>query len=276
MSLIILEGVDRVGKSTVASHFESQGFEIVHLSAPPKELSEPGYTGPSYLDMMIDLVSEAAHKDIILDRSAYGELVWPNVYGRKAMLTEDDIDVLREIEDSVGVKRIMMFDPNVEAHWQRCVDNKEPLTKPQFVKARSLFSQIAHKYGFELVTLPAFVKEFNLDPSLLNKEKAKENNEPEIEQRNNSESAPSSSNVKTTKKTAEQLKLEKANAINSILEKRILKSKGEAFDELESDIRNFLNNKLGKLLGGGSETESLTKEELAFFKMMYKRAIEKQ
>lgn len=126
------------------------------MSAPDKTMSQPGYVGPSYLDQMVQMLTDVNGRDVVLDRSHYGELVWPQVYGRKPMLTDEDMEILREIESNMDVTRILMVDSNAEAHWQRCVDNKEPLTKVQFVKARSLFSGVADKYGFERKTLKDF------------------------------------------------------------------------------------------------------------------------
>src|SRR5690606_981748 len=131
MALVLLEGLDRTGKSTVAAYFETLGFERIHLSAPAR-----GTSPDQYLQDMIDLVSSAANKDIVMDRTHYGELVWPQIYGRKALLDEEAIEALREVENSVGVQRLWMTDDDLKAHWQRCVDNKEPLDKAQFTRAR--------------------------------------------------------------------------------------------------------------------------------------------
>lgn len=274
MALVLLEGLDRTGKSTVAAYFESLGFEKVHMSAPAK-----GTSPDQYLQDMSDLLTSAATKDIVLDRTHYGELVWPQVYGRKSLLDEEAIEVLREIEDSVGVQRIWMMDNSVEAHWKRCVDNKEPLTKQQFVRARALYSEMAHKYAFEPISLQAFIKKF-----------------PDAEQFNNQQSVTvqvtgsgdqqttttvdtsgspvASTQAKYPSKSAEQSKLEIANAINDVLSKRILKTKGNVYDDLEGEIKSFLNSKLGKLLGGTTNEVALNPEEVKFYKAMYKKAIQ--
>jgi len=278
MAIVILEGLDRTGKSTVAAYFESKGYQLIHMSAPDKALSQPGYTGPSYLDQMVDMLQKGAVNDIVLDRSHYGELVWPQIYGRKPMLSEDDFEVLREIEESIGVKRILMYDKDAEAHWQRCVDNKEPLTKAQFVRARSIYSSMGQKYGFESVTLPVFVKEYELDPEILatpvQPDSAGSQVEPDQPTAQVKSGKPRAAGVKVLDQR--QL-LEKANAINNILEKPILKQKGLLYDELEADIRNFLNMKLAEIFGKNTpDSNSFTKEEVAFYKAMFKRATEKE
>lgn len=280
MSLIILEGLDRVGKTTAATYFASLGYEITHMSAPAKY-----HTADSFLQEMADLISSASFKDIVLDRSHYGELIWPNIFERKSLLSEDDIEVLREIENSVGTQRIFMMDNNVEAHWKRCVDNKEPINKAQFVRARGLYSSMANRYGFETMTLQAFVKQFPdaqkiIDQnagSLVTTIAASNINQDDSTTVELSSSNPSviintSTSLKIPAKTPEQHKLEVANAINDILSRRILKSKGDIYDNIENEMRTFLNTKLGKLLGGNTEEVYLTPDEIKFYKTMYIRA----
>lgn len=285
MALVLLEGLDRTGKSTVASYFETLGFERIHMSAPPK-----GTTSDDYLQQMVDLLGSAAHKDIVLDRTHYGELVWPQVYSnpqkpRKALLDEEQIEILREIEDSVGVQRIWMTDNAIDAHWKRCVENNEPLDKSQFTRARALFSSMAHKYGFEPITLPQFLAKF---PDA--KEHADQQTAEALEQKTLQVTSSgdktvvtevdvskpvSSTAAKYPGKSPEQHKLEVANVINDILSKPILKGKNPVYSDLENEIRAFLNAKLGRLLGGGSSETSLNSDEVRFYKEMYKRAIDK-
>ena len=253
MSLIILEGLDRTGKTSVASFFEAKGFELVHQSAPAK-----GLTADLYLEEQLVLVSRAAHTDIVLDRSYYGELVWPQIYGRESLLSEENLEVLCELEKTVKTVRILMHDSNVEAHWKRCVDNKEPLTKQQFVRARSLFSGIADKYGFERKTLRDY-KEIEVEESEVKLE------EPEKK-------------VIVVKSTNEQMKLETANAINEVLGKRIVKQKGPVFDKIENNLRIFLNTELGKIFGTKNEiqTGQFSTEEVELLRFFCKKLKENQ
>jgi hypothetical protein len=266
MSLILIEGLDRTGKSTVAKYFESQGYIYIHQSAPKNT------TKDEYLQEQIDLISMCASKDVVLDRSYYGEAcIWPNIYNRKALLNEEDLDMLREIEESVGVKRIWMTDDNISEHWQRCLDNNEPLDKAQFAKARGLYSSMAVKYGFEKITLPLFLKQF---PDAAPQEQEESNETDQVpEQVKNENINQETSLKKQNNKTPEQIKLEKANTINEILSKRILKGKGQIYDNLEQDIRNYLNSKLSNLLGGNNSNLEFSPEEVAFYKAMYKKAI---
>lgn len=270
MALVLLEGLDRTGKSTVASYFESLGFQLIHLSAPPK-----GTTSDQYFQEMVDLVSSAATKDIVLDRTHYGELIWPTIYGRQPLLDEEMIEAIREIEDTVGVQRIWMTDDDLKAHWQRCVDNKEPLDKAQFTRARGLYSTIAQKYNFEKVTLQSFLKQFPDAQAFVEQQKTSSLEEKTLQPHTvETNTTPNPTPIKSLK-TPEQHKLEVANTINEVLSKRILKGKGLVYDDLENELRHFLNLKLGRLLGGGDSTElTLSPEEIKFYKAMYKRAIQ--
>lgn len=284
MALILIEGLDRAGKTTVAKYYESKGYEYIHLKAPPKELSEPGYVGESYLDMMINIVSSAASKDIVMDRTAYGELIWPIIYDRRPHLTDEDIEILREVEDSVGTMRILMHDPNHDAHWQRCVENKEPLNKPQFVRAKSLYSSMAHKYQFMPVSLPEFLEKHpdakQVDVNYVATEESQKQAKELLKKTTSTTTETNAYGTTVTTitvnpdgKTDEQLRLEEANAINEILSKRLIKQKGDVFNKLEQEIKVFLNNKLADLFGKASTAENnLSGEEIQFLRTLIQKA----
>jgi len=279
MALIILEGLDRTGKSSVASLFESQGYELIHMSAPDKALSQPGYEGPTYLDQMVEMLAAIGGRDVVLDRSHYGELIWPQVYGRKGLLNEEDMEYLREIENNMDPLRILMHDPNNEAHWQRCVDNKEPLTKAQFVKARSLYSSMADKYGFERKTLKDFPDAVQPLPANSKPQDSKSADAKTAsgEASASSQEAGNNKGSEALAKSKEQLKLERANIINEVLSKRIIKGKGQSYDDVERMVRHFLNMELGKILGtSGPNNTSLTNEEVELLKFFCQRLKDKE
>lgn len=267
MSLIVLEGLDRTGKSTVAKFYENNGYKVVHLSAPPK-----GTTPDQYLDEMVNLISSAAHTDIVLDRSHYGELVWSSIYNRNPLLSEEDISILQEIEGSVGTTRVIMHDPNIEAHWQRCVDNNEPLTKAQFMKARALYHGLAKKYNFELLTLPEFLQKINKNEPT---EPVSINSSTETVVSVTTDLNKLSKSTSTDLRSPKMDKLDRANAIKEVLSKPILKHKNPYFELLESDIRVFLEGELNKIFGISS-SDSLSNEEILLLKLFCKRLKQKE
>ena len=269
MALIILEGLDRTGKSSVAQMFEKSGFELLHISAPAK-----GTTADEYIGEWVDLLTSIQGRNIVMDRSHYGELVWPQVYGRKPLLDGESIDILREIEANVEVTRILMYDPDSKSHWQRCVDNNEPLTQQQFVKARTLFSTMADKYDFARKTLKDF-------PDAVQPLPNNQASKPDSLSQTSSETSSATSKAGSDKgselaKSKEQLKLERANVINEVLSKRIIKGKSAMYDEIERGIRHYLNQELGKILGTTSATPNLTNEEVEMLKFFCKHLKDKE
>lgn len=274
MAFIILEGLDRTGKSTVAELYKKQGYEVVHLSAPDKKYTEDGYTGPSYLDDVLDMIMEYDGRDVVWDRSWYGELVWPHVYGRKPMLDDEALEIINEFEERNQVEKILMVDPDTESHWKRCVENKEPLNRSQFMVANQLFSKLAHKHGF----MPRELKDFNEHPGAKGKDTPLiQEEKSDVERKDTSvdSTLPAADPIKTVKKPKEttnqaQEKLERANAINGILSKRIVRQRGVVYDKLDTEIRSYLKDQLALLLGGTTDT-SLTKDEIQVLKVFCER-----
>lgn len=266
---IFLEGVDRSGKSTVADMYRKRGYEVIHMSAPNKKYTQPGYTGPSYLDETLDLYIKYSNKDVVFDRTPYGEAVWPFVYGRPPLLLEDDFEILREMEDNNQTERLVFFDEDEAAHWKRCVDNKEPLTKNQFKQAGLLFERMGTKYDFRRVQLKDFQEGADSEASsgstrdLLS--------EGDVSANVGEAPKHKAELLAKSEKSREQQKLETANAINDVLSKRIIKGKGEVFDQIEKEVRSFLNDRLSSLFGADNMQTALSVEEIQILKLYVKQ-----
>lgn len=276
MTWIMLEGLDRTGKSSVAEIYRKKGFEVIHLSAPDKKYKEPGYAGPSYLDDTLELVMKHDGKDIVWDRSWHGELVWPHVYNRQPMLSEEDIEIFEGFEARNSAQRILMIDPDQKAHWQRCVDNKEPLNIQQFKVAGALFNKMAHKYNFVPHELKDY-KDVKAEAPQSDSAPLKE----ELVEKPGQDKAPLVPSPAVTynkvgKEEAELAKLETANAIRDVLAKRILKQKGGTFDKLEEDLKAFLKLQLSNIFTAPSSKVSLSEEEVYVLKVFCQRIKEKE
>lgn len=262
MSWVILEGVDRSGKSTVADYYVNQGYTLVHMSAPDKKYSQPGYTGPSYLDEMIDLCMKYDGQDVVFDRSWWGEIApWPIVFDRKPQLSSEDIEIIMEYEANNKALRVLMIDHNTKAHWRRCEENNEPLNYKQFVMANRLYRKLVSDYGFVVKTLHDYTKAQQADSSGTDTDTDK----PIEVQCCQDEVAEFHFGVDNdSDKTPEQQRLEQANAINSILGTKIIKKKGQAYEQVETEIRKFLNQRLGVLLG--QQAYDFSQEEVQILK----------
>lgn len=270
MTWVILEGIDRSGKSTVSKTYESKGYKYIHFSAPDKKYYQPGYTGPSYLDDLIEMLIGLSGQGVVFDRSWYGETIWPYVYGRNPLITDEDIQVLLEIENQNDSIRILMQDPDVEAHWKRCFDNKEPMSRTQFNSAGQMYKTMADKYNFLTKSRDDMIPQEDLKPTV---------QVPKLVETQ----ADVHSIIKQeqpVKLTPEQLKLQQANAINDVLSGRVVKKKGTEYDAIESRIREFLNGELARLLGTdkAQQLQSLpfSNEEITLLKALASRVKDKR
>jgi hypothetical protein len=275
VSWIILEGLDRTGKSSVAKLYKSKGFEVIHFSAPDKKYTHHDYVGPSYFEDIMDMYMQLSGKDIVFDRSIYGELVWPEIYGRDPLLSEEEVEELLAIEHNNFTQHVMLYDQNVKGHWERCVANNEPLTQDQFHKARKLFFEVADRYGFGKKT----IMDFKIFPEKTgsSEEESDSKRERGAADENNTSSAGDSRQEDFSEggkanrghSVDPKRKLEKANAIDKVLSSRIIRNKGDIYEELESDIRLFLEDRMSDLLG--EETKGLTGDEVKILKLYVQR-----
>jgi hypothetical protein len=89
--------------------------------------------------------------------------------------------------------------------------------------------------------------------------------------------AEQAGNNSDVNKTREQQKLERANAINEILSKRVIKSKGPIYDDLERSVRHFLNSELGKIFGNNPQQAvgGFSNEEVELLKFFCQRLKDK-
>ena len=275
MAWVVCEGVDRSGKSTIANLYKNKGYKVVHMSAPSKKYNEPGYAGPSYLDDVLDIVMQHDGEDVFWDRSWYGEEVWPHVYGRDPQLTPEDIEIIQEFESRNDTKRLLMIDPDAQAHWQRCVDNKEPLNISQFRLASTLFNKMAHTYNF----IPSQLKDF-VNEAANNKQNSPTDKQEDTTVEKGQSKTPAPVLVVNSSPKVEAVseldKLEKANAIRDVISKRILKQKGEIFDTLENELKNFLKMQLSNIFTDKQTKNTFSDEEIQVLKVFCQRLKEKE
>ena len=278
MTWIILEGLDRSGKSTVAEMYKSEGFEIIHMNSPNKMYFKQGYSGPSYLEEMIDLYSTYAGKDVLFDRSAYGELIWPEIYNRQALLTSEDFEYLQQLEYNNDTVKILMYDENKDAHWQRCVDNKEPLTRQQFVHATRLYEEMAKTHNFEKKQLKDFTRNNSATKQIDAGQPAEKSNDRGVSMsgilRSSDGDGNEDSELRGVAQSVLDKKLERANAIRDLLSAPIVKKKGSAFQQLEKDIKLFLEQQLENIFNEPKQ-DDFTNEEVKILKIYAQRIKEK-
>jgi thymidylate kinase len=279
MAWILVEGLDRSGKSSIAEMYRKKGYTVVHMEAPSKKYYSDTYAGESYLEELVRMYSKYEGQNVLFDRTVYGELVWPNIYGRLPLLEAEDLEYLAQIEKNNSAEKILMFDANTEAHWQRCVANNEPLTRQQFGRASIFYDRLAKEYGFKKKQLTDF-EEFNgLKQSSTNtpiQSGSGSNNRSDENVAETKSTVVSGNRTTDSRSSVETLanKLEMANAINDVLEGKILKKKGGLYDELENEIKSFLQGKLEEIFVGKPE-KNFSTDEITILKSMAQRIKEK-
>lgn len=286
MAWILLEGLDRSGKSTVAEYYHKQGYEVVHMSSPHKRYREPGYEGPSYLEEMVEMYGLYKGQDVVFDRTVYGELVWPEVFLRMPLLNDEDYEYLAQLEYHENVERYLLWDEDQEAHWKRCAENKEPINRVQFVQAGRLYDKLTAERGFELKQLDDFsnlakeVEKLETKTKIKSRTlaKNKQNSSKHGGDSNNAGSNPPSrsTNPRDAGQSAPDIvqRLHRANAIRTILESKIIKKKDSVYADIEEDIRGFLEDQLSELFETKSET-SFSEDEMTVLKNMAQRILDK-
>jgi len=195
--------------------------------------------------------------------------------------------------------KILMHDPNTEAHWQRCVENKEPINRQQFGRANVFYERLANEYGFTKKQLPDFPDIMPNGPETVNGQTATESNRPKEERSksngNSIDNGPSGqvSGVGTGDSlhadghvhsqisgdtTTVESKLEKANAIRVLLQGKIVKKKGQIYYDLDEAIRSFLQQQLYIIFSSEPRQGQieLTQDEIAILKSIAQRVQEKQ
>lgn len=299
MAWILLEGLDRSGKSSVAKLYESKGYKVVHMSAPDKKYFREDYSGESYLEEIVRMYSMYDGQNVVFDRTIYGELIWPHIYGRMPLLEDEDIEYLSMMERNNQVEKILMFDSDVEAHWQRCVENEEPLTRQQFGRANIFYERLVNDYGFvkkELSDFPEIGVSRRRRNDSSRREDISRDAESSSEYVGDNGSARSSNEVSqvgrgTSDKVGDvsnsssvladsesesiEQKLEKANAIRSLLQGAIIKKKGGVYDDLDASIRRFLQRELDEIFSPKPRIATLSDDEITILKQMAQRVLEK-
>jgi hypothetical protein len=274
MAWILIEGLDRSGKTTVTEYYKKQGFEVIHMDAPDSKHFQPGYSGPSYLEEIVDMYSIYDGKDVVFDRTIYGEYIWPEIYNRMPLLNEEDVEYLSRLEYNNSATKILMYDENVEAHWQRCVDNNEPLNRLQFVQASRLYDKLAQKHNFKKMQLG----EFDFDTEITNKKETS----PQTANRDTNNNGNTISNESSEHASSDpdrdveslDQRLGRANAIRALLKTKIIKKSASEYRQLEEDIKKFLTNELENIFTPKQERH-FTNEEVSILKLYAQRIVER-
>ncbi len=139
MSLLVLEGADGTGKTTLAKAIEKRNHRYVHNGPPPD--------GISLFEHYTQQMLAARHVDTVFDRLHVGELIYGPVMRGKSLITLEEMRLLNRLLFSMGGK-VIFCDTNNEAilgNWldrkgQEYVDQVEKIKRVAY-DYRTLFDQ---------------------------------------------------------------------------------------------------------------------------------------
>jgi hypothetical protein len=146
--LVIIEGPDKVGKSTIIDTVYKD-YKKEHFVKPASS-----FTIETFYEEMANKI-KSIKEPTVWDRSYYGEVVYARVYGRQPKVNDLFLSSIQTVEREFNVKKILMYDEDVEAHWQRCIDYNEPVSREQFELANSLYKDL-ERWEFQLKTFTDF------------------------------------------------------------------------------------------------------------------------
>ena len=127
--IIIIEGPDGAGKTTLATQLSEQtGYPIEHRSKPENE--ERTKMREEYLDLVM------SGRNVILDRCWYSEIVYGKVMRDQAYIAYDDMLAFEELLANNGGGIIIHCTNGLNTLWKRCqkrgedyITNKDTLLK---------------------------------------------------------------------------------------------------------------------------------------------------
>lgn len=109
--MIILEGTDGVGKSTVAKRLAAAGYVSVHAGPP---------TGTDWFDEYVAPVVDArdAGVNLVMDRWHVGEMVWPRYFGRDSLFTDETFALCCSILGMLEVSLVLVVRSRTDTEFE--------------------------------------------------------------------------------------------------------------------------------------------------------------
>lgn len=130
--LIIIEGPDKAGKTTLAKQIEERlGYRYVHFGAPGKDPAQ------DYADFLLNL-----KEPTVCDRFLYGEKVYGPMLRGKSLITPLQFTVLERLCRLKGAFLIKASTP-IEIVQQRLIkDGDDMITAEQNIQASKMFDKV--------------------------------------------------------------------------------------------------------------------------------------
>ena len=134
--IIILEGADRTGKSTLAAELKRlTGGEVIHAGKP---------TQPPLWEYLAPLADVGPHSDrhVILDRWHWGEWIWPKIFGRESEMTWDLLKTIDKELMSRGAFTIYCHREDYRRWAKELVQYNEPIGVAELFTALDMYEHV--------------------------------------------------------------------------------------------------------------------------------------
>ena len=137
MAKIIIEGCDKVGKTTLAKKLSKKyKLDVLHFNR---------YDKTNHI-----FYSQTMKKtNYIFDRHFIGEMIYPFIFNRKKQLNKEQFEKLLKQANDENVKIIVLYETD-EVLLKRIKKENYKEVKDNFLKINNMFIDIAKKYNIKL------------------------------------------------------------------------------------------------------------------------------
>lgn len=162
MKLIILEGPDGSGKTTLAK--EQKHLEYIHFGAPPRGKLGAWY---QYYDLLEGLWDHPRPGGVIIDRFIHGEMIYGPILRGGTDLTWGHIRMLERVLMGLSARLVICLPPLqiILQNWSRNLEHEAIKHEPQMW---NIFTFYLRLLGNDLRMLPRSVYDYTARTQLTN------------------------------------------------------------------------------------------------------------
>lgn len=135
--LIMLEGLDRTGKTTLGEAIAKRlGAPLIHKGQPQSDW---------FMEYVAPLAAHQPGLDLVLDRWHWGEMVWPFAFGRRGLMGVNEFRYVDAAMAKLGAVAVLGTGDD-DVLWASAVADDEPIAKAgreSFNQAHRLFRKVA-------------------------------------------------------------------------------------------------------------------------------------